>query len=137
MTEIASALVDSNVIIDITGGDLNWRSWSAGALQTCKSAYANPIIFAELCYVKQSPAKVNGLLNELNIGFQELSRDALFLAAQAYKLYRKRGGSKTAPLPDFFIGAQALDLGTPIITRDVSRYQSYFPTVRLISPEPR
>jgi predicted nucleic acid-binding protein len=37
-------------------------------------------------------------------------------------------------LPDFFIGAQAAVLNLDLLTRDASRYQSYFPTVKLITP---
>lgn len=133
MTEL-SALVDSNVIIDIIGQDPNWMSWSIEALNSCESPCINPLVFAELCYVKNSPEEVEGLLNRLDLGYLELPKDALFLAAQAYRIYRQRGGTKTAPLPGFFIGAHAAALGIPIITRDVTRYQTYFPTVPLISP---
>ena len=129
-----SALVDSNVIIDIIGQDPTWMPWSVEALNSCESAWINPIVFAELCYFKNSPGEVEDLLSRLDLGYLELPKDALFLAAQAYKIYRQRGGTKTAPLPDFFIGAHAAALGVPIITRDVTRYQTYFPSVTLISP---
>lgn len=130
----ASALVDSNVIIDIIGQDPTWMHWSIEALNSCESAWINPMVFAELCYLETFPGEVEGLLIRLDLGYQELSKDALFLAAQAYKIYRQRGGTKTAPLPDFFIGAHAAALGVSIITRDVTRYQTYFPSVTLISP---
>lgn len=133
MTE-ASALVDSNVIIDIIGEDPTWMPWSVDALNSCESPRINPLVFAELCYVKNSPEGVEDLLVRLALGYLELPKEALFLAAQAYKIYRQRGGTKTAPLPDFFIGAHAAVLGIPIITRDVTRYQTYFPSVTLISP---
>ena len=134
MTEAAAALVDSNVIIDIISEDARWRVWSINTLADHESAFVNPLVFAELCYVKPSPDEVDGLLRSLDLGYRELTKDALFLAAQAYKLYRLRGGAKTSPLPDFFIGAHAAALGVPIVTRDVSRYRAYFPTVTLISP---
>lgn len=118
MTE-ASALVDSNVIIDIIGKDPKWMRWSVEALNSCESAWINPLIFGELCYLETSPEKVEDLLIRLDLGYLELPKDALFLAAQAYRIYRQRGGTKTAPLPDFFIGAHAAALGVPIITRDV------------------
>ena len=136
MTE-ASALVDSNVIIDIIGKDPKWMRWSVEALNSCESAWINPLIFGELCYLETSPEKVEDLLIRLDLGYLELPKDALFLAAQAYRIYRQRGGTKTAPLPDFFIGAHAAALGVPIITRDVTRYQTYFPSVTLISPQNR
>ena len=134
MIESSSAIVDSNVIIDIIGEDPVWKAWSVKALSACEFAFVNPMVFAELCYINPSPIEVEKLLDRLALGFQELSKDSLFIAAQAYKLYRQRGGARTAPLPDFFIGAHAAALGVPIITRDVSRYQTYFPTVPLICP---
>jgi hypothetical protein len=73
-------------------------------------------------------------LRLLGIRYEDVSKAALFLAAQAFLVYRQRGGGKTAPLPDFFIGAHAAALGIPIITRDVGRYRTYFPGVELICP---
>lgn len=134
MIESRSAIVDSNVIIDIIGEDPVWKSWSVKALSACEFAFVNSMVFAELCYINPSPIEVENLLQRLDLGFEELSKDSLFIAAQAYKLYRQRGGVKTAPMPDFFIGAHAAALGIPIITRDVSRYQTYFPMVPLICP---
>jgi predicted nucleic acid-binding protein len=128
------ALVDSNVIIDIVGGDSTWRLWSVETLSEYESAFVNPLIFSELCYVKPSVLEVESLLNTLKLGYRELPKAALLLAAQAYKNYRQRGGSKTSPLADFFIGAHAEAAGVPIITRDVGRYRTYFPSVPLICP---
>ena len=74
------------------------------------------------------------MIVSLGLVYLELPREALFLAAKAFRRYRRQGGTKTSPLPDFFIGAHALVLGIPILTRDVSRYRTYFPEVQLISP---
>ena len=65
----------------------------------------------------------------------EIPKEALFLAGKAYLKYKEGRGIKSSPLPDFYIGAQAAVLGLDLITRDVSRYRTYFPTVRLICPE--
>ena len=78
--------------------------------------------------------EAEALIAMLGLVYLELPREALFLAARAFRQYRRRGGTKTSPLPDFFIGAHALVLGIPILTRDISRYRTYFPEVRLISP---
>jgi len=128
------ALIDTNVILDIVGGDTNWSGWSSSALAACKSAFINPMVFTELCYLQPSVEAVKSLLGSLQIAYEETPPDALFLAAQAFKAYRSRGGAKSAPLPDFFIGAHAVVQGVPIMTRDVARYRSYFPTVTLVTP---
>jgi predicted nucleic acid-binding protein len=65
----------------------------------------------------------------------EIPKEALFLAGKAFLKYRKNKGTKRSPLPDFYIGAQAAIFGIDLMTRDVSRYRTYFPTVRLISPK--
>ena len=135
MTDLPDVLIDSNIIIDIDNQDKLWWEWSADKLADFTKPCINPIIYAELCYNKRSPFEVDQLLEVLEIGLIELSRQALFHTSQAFKSYRKRGGSKLSTLPDFFIGGQASDLGIPILTRDISKYKSYFPTLPLISPE--
>jgi predicted nucleic acid-binding protein len=134
MIEAPSVLVDSNVIIDIVQQDARWAGWSMDALSRCEGAGVNPIIYAELCYQHTSFSEVDHLLKSLELSYGELPREALYLASQAYRHYRKVGGTKSSPLPDFFIGAHAAAIGAPIITRDVSRYETYFPNVPLICP---
>ncbi len=135
MIEAPFALVDSNVVMDITGRDPLWEAWSARQIEAFTGRLAiNPIIYAELCYPFTSTEEANQLIAYLGLEYRELSRESLFLASQAFRAYRKRDGTKSAPLPDFFIGAHAAALGVPIITRDVTRYQTSFPSVTLISP---
>lgn len=134
MTDSPSVLVDSNVIIDIISDDALWAEWSLGALGDSANPIVNPIVFAELCYQRASSDEVESLLLSLDLQYEELPKEALFLASQAYRAYRQQGGVKTAPLPDFFIGAHARVSGIPILTRDKSRYQTYFPGVALICP---
>ncbi len=134
MTEALPVLVDSNIIIDIVRKDPHWFEWSIDTLTGIEKARVNPIIYAEICYQETSAEEVDHILQVLRIGYEELPRQALYLALQAFREYRKRGGNKTAPLPDFFIGAHAAASGVPLLTRDVKRYQSYFPTVDIICP---
>ena len=134
MTKANYALVDSNIIIDIVQRDSAWLKWSVDALTQAEEVRVNPIIYSELCYQKTSAEEVDKILAILEIGYEELPRSALYLASQAYRQYRKLGGTKNSPLPDFFIGAHAAVLGIPILTRDVARYRNYFPSVELICP---
>lgn len=127
-------MVDSNIIFDIVNEDARWAEWSVEALSQCQQAMVNPIIYAELCYQETSCDEVDVLLGALDLSFRELPREALYLASQAFRIYRSRGGGKSAPLPDFFIGAHAAALGIPILTRDVARYRTYFLSVPLICP---
>jgi predicted nucleic acid-binding protein len=128
-------LVDTNVIADVLYCDPVWEAWSdAKITQHAGDLYVNPMIYAELSYRATSTGEVERIIASLGLRYEELPRHALFLAAKAYRTYRQQGGVKTAPLPDFFIGAHAEASGIPILTRDQSRYRTYFPTVPLICP---
>lgn len=129
-------LVDSNVILDLVNEDPVWLEWSRSAMEEHAEAglFANAMVYAELCCNAQSPQEVDELLNGMEIEMLEIPREALFLASKAHLSYRRRGGTKTAPLPDFFIGAHAEVLGIAILTRDPGRYRTYFPGVPLICP---
>jgi hypothetical protein len=126
-------LVDSNIIIDILTDDEKWAEWSIETLEAQKTTLAiNPIIFAEIS-IKMDTIE---LLDEALSLFKrlELPYDAAFLAGKAFLQYRRSNGTKTSPMPDFFIGAHASILDIPLITRDVSRYRTYFPKLKLIYP---
>ena len=120
--------------MDIITDDPIWAEWSIDILETQKTALAiNPIIFAEVSIKIESIELVNTALNYFKR--LDLPYEAAFLAGKAYMNYIKRKGVKTSPLPDFFIGAHASILGIPLITRDINRYKTYFPKLRLIHPE--
>jgi len=131
-------LVDSNVILDIFLDDPNWADWSESALANYSAnttLYINPIVYTE---VSVGFEKIEGLESALHKGgFQmlEIPKEALFLAGKVYLKYRAGKGTKRSPLPDFYIGAQAAVLDLDLITRDVTRYRTHFPTIRLIYPE--
>jgi predicted nucleic acid-binding protein len=118
-------LIDTNIILDVFEDDPNWANWSEVQLsRSVGRAGINPIIYAELSYEAAEIEDVERMLVTLGLNYHELPREALFLASKAYKTYRQRGGTKIAPLPDFFIGAHAAVLKIPILTRDTKRYQS-------------
>jgi len=128
-------LVDTNVLSDVIHQDPVWLAWSSAQLiQHAGDLVVNPIVFAELCCRATSAAEVDQIIRTLGLGYEELRQEALFLAAQAFVTYRRQGGGKTSPLPDFFIGAHAQAAGYTLLTRDKGRYQTYFPTVTLICP---
>ena len=130
-------LVDSNVILDVFSDDPNWGDWSEARLvkhSQQSTLFINAIIYSEISI---GFGRIEDLEQAVaRSGFQmlEIPKEALFLAGKAFLTYRNRKGSKKTPLPDFYIGAQAAVLNMELITRDVSRYRSYFPTVSLIAP---
>ncbi len=130
-----SVLVDTIVIADLFYNDPIWAGWSREQLiQYAEESFINPLVYSELCCRATSVDEVNQSLASLGLQYRELPKESLYLAAQAFRIYRGRGGVKTSPLPDFFIGAHAVTLGVPILTRDVTRYRAYFPSVSLICP---
>jgi hypothetical protein len=135
MTEAPQVLVDTNILVDITNGTGKWAEWSREKVaEFYGGLHINPVIYSELCVPLESYDEAEAMVMSLGLVYLEFPREALFLAARAFRRYRRQGGTKTSPLPDFFIGAHALVLGIPILTRDVSRYITYFPELRLISP---
>lgn len=128
-------LVDTNVIADVFHRDPVWVDWSRAEIaRHAGDLLINPLIYAELCYRATSSGQVDQIVADLGFRYEELPKPALYLAAQAYRTYRLRGGVKTAPLADFFIGAHAEAAGLTLLTRDPARYRTYFPNVPLICP---
>jgi predicted nucleic acid-binding protein len=130
-------LVDTNVLIDILSYNPAWFEWSAASLEwrgQYGSMFINDIVFAELSVRMASVAEVEQVLGELNVKLARMPTAALFSAGKAFGRYRAAGGVRTGVLPDFFVGAHAEIAQWSILTRDISRYQTYFPDVDLIAP---
>jgi hypothetical protein len=134
---MSGTLVDSNVILDILTDDPIWAARSAAALERCANEgtlYINPLIYAEVSMGFSTIEEVEAALPEESFPRLPLPLEAAFLAGKAFLRYRRRGGLRTATLPDFFIGAHAAVAGLRMLTRDDSRYRTYFPTVPLVVP---
>ncbi len=132
-----AVLVDSNVILDIFTETEPWLTWSSEALARAASRdrlIINPMIYAEVSVHFADIADYDDALARAEFEREALSYDAAFLAGKAFMKYRRRGGLRRSPLPDFFIGAHALVRGHDLLTRDAARYRTYFPTVTLITP---
>lgn len=131
------ALVDSSVVLDIVQDDPKWASWSIETLDAYSGSHElviNSIIYAEVSIGFARIEELEATLQATRLRVMAMPREALFLAGKAFLRYRKRSGSKSSPLPDFFIGAHAAVDNMALITRDVKRVSSYFPNVDLVSP---
>jgi predicted nucleic acid-binding protein len=134
---VRGTLVDSNVIFDILSDDEEWIDWSAAMLADAANdgpLYINPIIFAEVSVRYDRVEDVEAALPEDYFVRAPLPWDAGFLAAKCFASYRKRGGTRRSPLPDFYIGAHAAVAGLTLLTRDPKRYATYLPGVSLLCP---
>lgn len=130
-------LVDTNVLLDLVTDDPVWADWSLRQLDAASvkgALFINPVIYAELSVRFERIEDVDATLKDAVIDLREIPTAALFLAGKAFRRYRASGGKRNGVLPDFFIGAHAAVLGLPLLTRDVGRYHTYFPTLALITP---
>jgi len=131
-------LIDTNVLIDVATKDSVWFDWSSKPLSRLineRKAAINPVIYAELIPLYETIRELDlSLVRSADIRRIPLPFSAAPAASRAFLAYRKSGGQKTSPLPDFFIGAHAEAEGMVLLTRDASRYRTYFPSVTLISP---
>ena len=133
----AAVLVDSNVILDVATDDPRWGTWSADMLASAADdsiLVINPLIYAEVSVGFDSIEELDAILAADTFRRDPLPFEAAFLAGKAFQAYRRRGGQKASPLPDFYIGAHAAIAGLRLLTRDAGRYRTYFPTVEIIAP---
>ena len=131
-------LVDTNVLLDLVTDDAVWADWSVAQLEAASLTgplVINDVIYAELAVRYERIEDLDEFLTEAGIAVVPVPRAALFLAGKVFVRYRRAGGARTGVLPDFFIGAHAAVAQLPLLTRDVGRYRTYFPTIALISPD--
>jgi predicted nucleic acid-binding protein len=134
---MSGVLVDSSVLLDIFTEDAKWMAWSSAALAAAADAsrlVINPIVFAEVSVRFSKIEELDAKLPPDTFVREPLPFDAAFLAGKAFLRYRRRGGERAAPLPDFFIGAHAAVAGHRLLTRDPTRVRTYFPSLVLIAP---
>jgi hypothetical protein len=130
-------LFDTNVLLDIATADPVWLSWSENQFRTTAAqgpVLINAIIYAELAPAFASAADLDRWLDPAIFQRLPLPYSAGWLAAQAFVKYRRGGGVRTSPLPDFYIGAHAEVENRTLITRDAIRYRTYFPNITLVAP---
>ncbi len=131
-------LVDSNVLLDIFLNDPKWAEWSENTIERFSNSsilYINPVIYSEVSIGFEKIEELEYVIDICNLKIRPIPKEALFLAGKVFLKYKRNEGNKLNPLPDFFIGAQAAVEELTLITRDISRYKHYFPTVNIISPD--
>lgn len=134
---MSGRLFDTSVLLDIRTADPNWAAWSEEQLRqavAAKPVLINPIIYAELAPAFASQVELEAWLDPAVFQRSPLPYAAGWRPAQAFIAYRRAGGARTSPLPDFYIGAHAEVEGLEVVTRDAARYRTYFPAVTIIAP---
>jgi predicted nucleic acid-binding protein len=131
-------LVDTNVLLDVLEDDATWATWSQEQLDcasTTDTLAINPVIYSELSMAFDRIEDLEAVIAEASLAVEPIPREALFLAGKVFLDYRRNRGTKQSVLPDFYIGAHAAVMQWPILTRDVGRFRTYFPTIPLITPD--
>jgi predicted nucleic acid-binding protein len=133
----AGVLVDTNVWVDCIDSASPWHDWAIEQLQLCSERaplHVNLIIYTELLVPGPNVTALDELLDVYDTQRSQLPWASAALAAKAFSIYRRRGGTRLLPLPDFFIGAHAAVSNLSLLTRDPAGYASYFPRLALLGP---
>lgn len=129
--------IDSCILLDLFTDDPNWGSWSENILDQysqTNTLYINSVVYTEVSIGFNKIEELEKAIEVLGIKVLEIPREALFLTGKAFLKYRKNKGTKNSPLPDFFIGAHATVSSLDLITKDIRKFRTYFPQVKLIHP---
>ena len=130
-------IIDSNVLLDLMTEDPDWFGWSSAAVERAADSsrvIMNAVIYGEVSVRYSRIEDREDALPKNMIAREAIPYQAAFLAGKAFLAYRRRGGEKRSPLPDFLIGAHAAVAGYRLLTRDAARYRTYFPALELIVP---
>lgn len=134
---MTGTLVDSNVLLDIATADERWCAWSESALADAARSgplVINAVIYGEISLGYERIEDLDTAVPPDTFVRAPLPYEAAFLAARSYLTYRKSGGRRERPLPDFFIGAHAAVSELRLLTRDAVRFRTYFPTITIVAP---
>ena len=135
-TSPTGVLVDANVLLDLFTDDPVWAPWSEAHLAEAFNTgqvVINPIVYAEISVAFERIETLDATLPP-QLGREDLPWEAAFLAAKCFVEYRRRGGNRRSPLPDFYIGAHAAVTRRALLTRDANRYRTLLPALALITP---
>lgn len=130
--------VDTNVVLDLVTDDPVWATWSSNQLRQAGRSgelLINDVVYAELASRYERIEDLDEMVAGISLQLTPIPRAALFRAGKAFHRYRQTGGTRTGVLPDFFVGAHATILRVPLLTRDAARFRTYFPHLKLITPQ--
>jgi predicted nucleic acid-binding protein len=134
---MTAVLVDSNVLLDVATDDPAWAGWSSSILERMADEailVINALVYAEVSIGFETIEELEEALPIELYRRESLPYEAAFLAGKCFLKYRRGGGTRRCPLPDFYIGAHAAVAGYRLLTRDAGRYRSYFPKLEIIAP---
>lgn len=129
--------VDTSVLLDIFGADSEFGPRSAAAMRGCLaegSLVACEVVWAETAASFATKTAAEAAFTGLRVDFSPLDASTSLAVGQAWRTYRKAGGSKERVIADFLIGAHALAHADQLLTRDRGFYRRYFDELRIVDP---
>jgi predicted nucleic acid-binding protein len=135
-------LLDTNVLIYASDEQSEYCTWARNIIAERVSedgASVNAVSLAEICVGEVNSQDVADRIRSWGVSILDIPAAAEICAkaCATYRLRLKKDSGKDAPvmpLPDFFIGAHAQVMGWTLVTADIDRFKTYFPTVALKSP---
>ncbi len=136
-------LLDTNVLIYASEPASPFCSWARKVIAdevSSGGAGVNAAVLAELAAGDAAPETIVDRIRGWGVSVLDVPAAAGPVCGKAYAEYRRRRKAESGldaprmPLPDFFIGAHAEIMRWPVATADVARFQTCFPSVRLIVP---
>ncbi|MES2209784.1 MAG: type II toxin-antitoxin system VapC family toxin [Chloroflexota bacterium] len=129
--------VDSNVLIDVLGGDPQFGPASRSALRSCLNegiVIACDVVWAEIIAAFPDPAATKSALARLPIEFSGVNQAAATAAGLAWRGYRRAGGPRERLVADFVVGAHALEQADRLLTRDRGFQRAAFARLAILDP---
>ena len=128
--------MDTSVILDVITDDPAWADVSESALADAYDRGA--LVIGECVLAEITPALGSGdlqsFLREWRIQYVPTSRTAAIRAGRMFERYLERSTAANRVLPDFLIGAHALEETGRLVARDRGYYRDYFEGLRVIDP---
>lgn len=129
--------VDTNILLDVFGADLEFSARSGDALRRCLregQLIASEVVWAETATVFGDARRFQDAMEKLPVSFSPMTQDAALRAADAWRRYRAGGGPRIRIAADFLIGAHALVAADRLLTRDRGFFRQYFRGLRVVDP---
>ena len=130
--------LDTTVLIDLFQQEPEWASRAAASVDRAISLgriIACDVVWAEVAGRFPSEATLAEAMTELGVEYSGIGELAAGRAGQLWRRFRNEGGARRDRIvPDFLIGAHALDQADALLTRDRGFYRKYFRGLRIIEP---
>ncbi|MCK6556840.1 type II toxin-antitoxin system VapC family toxin [Candidatus Binatia bacterium] len=131
-----SIAVDTSVLIAIATGEAEATEWLDVPVQARRAGdvVICDVVAAEFYALLLDDRTFHDCLTALGIVFSPTSIEAARRAGRIVRAYRREGGPREHPLPDFPVGARAEKQADGIAAVDRGYLRRYFPRLKVVQP---